>query len=258
MLKLLLVDDEPVIRNGLSHMIGNEKGLESQIRGASDGIEALYMLDTFQPDLLITDIHMPEMDGLQLIQEAQKRNVKRFVVLSGYDEFNYAQQAIRLQVLDYLLKPIHQKELSALLHRTAEEVEKEEDGNGISGIQYPVTGADQEPLDGNQMRVRKFRIFVQNNYKRDVSLEEVAMHLELHPNYLCNLLKREIGTTFIHYLHQVRIEQAKKLLVMSRVISLEQVAKRVGYENPRHFYKVFKQYVGQTPGSYRNEKLAGG
>lgn len=237
MLKLMIVDDEPVIRNGLRHMILKEYDRQAEIVGASDGIEAVELLDTFHPDLLITDIQMPEMDGLQLIREAQKKKVKRFVILSGYDEFEYARQAIRLHVSDYLLKPIRQQDLSTLLNKVAAEVAAE----------------GERPAETPQTSVDKFRAFVQKNYMRDVSLEEVAEHLDLHPNYVCSLLKREIGMTFVRYLHQVRIERAKELLASRSAVPLEQVARQVGYENPRHFYKVFKQYVGQTPGSFRNE-----
>lgn len=251
MLKLLIVDDEPVIRNGLSHMIRSEGGLEIEIRTAADGIEALHVLDDFHPDLLITDIQMPEMNGLELIREARNRNVKRFVVLSGFDEFSYAQQAIRLQVEDYLLKPIRQKDLSELLRRTAEAVEEEAGRDAEQEASF--ARRLENDRDGMHAKVKQFRQFVQEHYTRDISLEEVADHLELHPNYLCTLLKRELGTTFVHYLHDVRIGRAKALLKQSNDTPLEQVAHQVGYGNPRHFYKVFKQFVGQTPGSYRSD-----
>jgi two-component system response regulator YesN len=248
MLRLMIVDDESVIRNGLKYMIESENSPFTEIEVAADGIEALKLMDDFHPDLLITDIQMPEMDGLTLIREAQLKHVKRFVVLSGYEKFDYAREAIRLQVTDYLLKPIRESELFALLSRTALNIATE---------QRNIRNTSKETDDVEVRKasvhtgIRKFKAFIQQNYMRDVSMEEVAEHLKFHPNYVCNLLKREIGTTFVHYLNTIRIERAKVMLSGMPNMSMEHVAKAVGYDNTRHFYKVFKQYVGTTPGNYR-------
>ncbi|OME85224.1 DNA-binding response regulator [Paenibacillus sp. FSL A5-0031] len=252
MLKLMIVDDEPVIRNGLQFMVTSENTLFTNIVVASDGIEAMKLMEQFRPDLMITDIQMPEMDGLELIREAQRMHVKRFVVLSGYDYFEYAQKAIRLQVTDYLLKPIHQKELSLILGRvTLEIMEEKQREEGFARGDDNTDEDDQRSPGDNNMNIRKFKDFLQDHFMRDVSLEEVADHLMLHPNYVCNLLKRETGMTFVSYLRSIRIDKAKALLSKESDFSMEQIAKGVGYDNPRHFYKVFKQYVGVTPGSYR-------
>ncbi len=247
MLKLMIVDDEPVIRNGLQHMIQSENTLFTEIITASDGIEALTLMDKFHPDLLITDIQMPEMSGLELIREAQHKQVKRFIILSGYDDFEYARQALRLKVTDYLLKPIRQKDLAILLTRTAIDIMKEQEV-------VPGSRIDEEISQGEQRAsIKKFKAFVHENFMRDLSLEEVAAYLELHPNYVCSLLKRETGMTFLYYLRSVRMHQAKEILLKAPDIPMDQVARSVGFDNPRHFYKVFKQYEGQTPGSYREQ-----
>lgn len=203
-------------------------------------------MDEFHPDLLITDIQMPEMDGLELIREAQHRQVKRFVILSGYDHFEYARQALRLKVTDYLLKPIYQKDLANMLTRAAIDIMKERD---------EAVGRDDDdaaPGDHHASK-KKFKAFVQANFMRDLSLEEVATYLDLHPNYVCSLLRRETGMTFLYYLRSIRMNQAKEILLKAPDISMDQVARSVGYDNPRHFYKVFKQYEGQTPGSFREQ-----
>lgn len=252
MLKLMIVDDEPVIRNGLQYMIHSENTLFTEIITAADGIEALKLMDEFHPDLLITDIQMPEMDGLELIREAQLKQVKRFVILSGYDHFEYARQALRLKVTDYLLKPIHQKDLAILLTRTAIDIMKERDEAAVRDDD------DEDAVAGDHhVSIIKFKAFVQENFMRDLSLEEVASYLELHPNYVCSLLKRETGMTFLYYLRSIRMDQAKEILLKARDVPMDQVARSVGYDNPRHFYKVFKQYEGQTPGRFREENING-
>jgi YesN/AraC family two-component response regulator len=240
----MLVDDETVILKGLQHMIRKEETLFTEIVGVSDSVEALRMMDTFRPDLLITDIQMPEMNGLELIREAQWKQVKRFVILTGYDVFDYARQAVRLSVADYLLKPVDPKELSALLGRLALEIMEEQ----------PTRQAESENDESyeNNENIRKFKDFIHRNFMRDLSLEEVAEHLSLHPNYVCSLLKRETSMTFVQYLRTTRIEKAKTLLSGGPLLPMEQISKSVGFDNPRHFYKVFKNHVGLTPGNYRS------
>jgi two-component system response regulator YesN len=124
----------------------------------------------------------------------------------------------------------------------------------IEAVETTEEAEDDFSENDPHSNIGMFEQFIRSNYMRDVSLEEVAEHLQLHPNYLCTLLKRKTGLTFVHYLRMVRIENAKLLMSRGPNISLEQIARSVGYENPRHFYKVFKQYVGQTPGSYRSIK----
>jgi len=250
MLKLMIVDDEPIILAGLEHLIRSERTAFTDIEQVSDAFDALDLLGTFRPDLVITDIQMPAMDGLTFIREAQQRGAKRFVILSGYDYFDYARQAIRLQVNDYLLKPVQQRELSVILNRLALEILEERKGEQQSACDQSA------PAQETSSTIRKFQLFVKNHFMRDVSLDEVAEHLGLHPNYFCTVLKKETGMTFLHYLHTVRIEKAKELLAHPEPLTMEQIAKSVGFESPRHFYKVFKQFTGLTPGAYREERHA--
>ena len=208
------------------------------------------LLETFKPDLVLTDIQMPAMDGLELIRQAQQRKIKRFVILSGYDVFDYARQALRLHVTDYLLKPIQQRELAEVLNRIALEVLEERS-------QMLSESSDETQSSSNQtVNIRKFKAYVQENFMQDVSLDDVARHLGLRSNYVCNILKRELGMTFVHYLHYIRTEKAKELLTHPDSLTVEQVAKSVGYEATRHFYKIFKQYTGQTPRGFKNQMVS--
>jgi YesN/AraC family two-component response regulator len=243
------VDDEQIILNGLKHMISSEKTLFTDIECASDAFDALSLIETFKPDLVISDIQMPAMDGLELIREAQQRNIKRFVILSGYDFFDYARQALRLHVTDYLLKPIQQRELVEVLNRISLEVLEER-----SHMQQEES-KENHSFSNQTANIRKFKAYVQEHFMHDVSLDDVAGHLGLRSNYVCNILKRELGLTFVHYLHYVRIEKAKELLTHRDFLTVEQVAKSVGYEATRHFYKIFKQYTGQTPGGFKNQTV---
>jgi two-component system, response regulator YesN len=252
MLNLLVVDDEPLILAGLSAIIRNANTPFQQVETANDGIEALDKLKSFQPHLIITDIHMPEMSGLEFIKLAKENNLcHRFIILTGYDEFDYARQAIRFHVLDYLLKPVDKEELVSILEEAARAIEME--------IEEPITEAEDESrafaglLDNDKYSDQMIKVlnYIHKHYGQDLSLEQAAMHIGLSPSYLSAMFKKESGINFVPYLHSCRVAKAQQLMNEQPKLPLDKVASLVGYENPRHFFKVFKKYSGLTPGKYR-------
>ncbi|MFC4600537.1 response regulator transcription factor [Cohnella hongkongensis] len=255
MLNLMIVDDEPIIHKGLINII--EKGSTpcSEIVCAYDGIEALEKMREFKPDLVITDIQMPEMNGLELIAEAKSRELcKRFILLTGFDHTEYLRKAIRCQVIDYLLKPINKTELYDVLANVSIEIMDK------ASTRQPVWGSAEEKdsslirLENNaplSRNVEKMIQYIHENYALDLSLDQIAEHVYLHPNYISSLFRKETGITFIHYLHLYRIQKAKQLMTKHQEMSLHQISEKVGYENVRHFFSIFKKYCGVTPGDYR-------
>lgn len=251
MLRLMIVDDEPIILEGIRDMIEEENTPFGKIILANDGIDALEKIDYFQPDLIITDIHMPGIDGLAFIKQAQQKKVKRFIILTGHDVFEYARKAVQLQVVDYMLKPVNQQELAELLKRIALVLleEKQHLSEPLSLITAAV------PVQNENISLMK--AFIEMNYMKDISLPDVAANLNLHPSYVGQMFKRETGDTFVKYLNQVRISKAKQLLEGTKDIPLDIIAKCVGYDNSRTFYKVFRKTVGVTPGEYRKSGFHG-
>lgn len=502
-MKLMVVDDEPIILNGIIRMIERAQTPFIEIVGSADGIDAMQKLATFQPDLILTDIHMPEMDGLTLIKEIQALNLcNRFVILTGYDDFAYARQALRYHVLDYLLKPINKDELINVLGKIAKTIQEEQqrivahdvqllkehilfntqlddlplkpeqlhtlfpapytmlmvvqanehvplvtaesltvmgtqqmniphkmyvfhsrflrqtillanyeaiptdeelqlacdamlDINGKQANDYsigvslqkkdiermhdlyveaiaamlfnryfssnlltfyqPASEHDHHHFDhlvqyieqsidnqlnseqiekdvlsilphfpgnteGNSKLREQFLIcigvylqrvgltpeaiwgahtatnlfvsnsilhtdsqiseiiaqliqytrtthhhqpnlhtidkivaFVEQNYKLDLSLDAVAAHVQMHPNYISMLFRKQMGLTFLHYLHTFRLTKAKQIMQENPEWPINTIAEQVGYENPRHFFKVFKKFENITPGQFRLE-----
>ncbi|MFB9273857.1 response regulator transcription factor [Cohnella cellulosilytica] len=257
MLNLMIVDDEPIILKGLINII--EKGSTpcSEIVCAHDGIEALEKMQDFRPDLVITDIQMPEMNGLELINEAKSRELcKRFILLTGFDHTEYLRKAIRCKVIDYLLKPINKIELYDVLANVSIEMLGE-----ASARQAPWTGSGPGEKDPTFARiessgpmsrnVEKIIHYIHENYALDLSLDQIAEHVYLHPNYISSLFRKETGITFIHYLHLYRIQKAKQLMTKHQEMSFHQISEKVGYENVRHFFSIFKKHCGITPGDYR-------
>lgn len=500
-MKLMVVDDEPIILNGIIRMIQKANTSFIEIVGAADGVDALQKLAYFQPDLILTDIHMPEMDGLALIKEIQTRNLcNRFVILTGYGDFSYARQALRYHVIDYLLKPINKEELLTVLTKVEQTIREEQQQTiehdllllkehilyntpivdmplkpeqlntllpdpytsilifqayesvplltgdrlesicallshickktytvqsrflrqtvlivngvhepsheefkracgelfdtkriqgsgyciGISvrkndndnlrdlyieamaamlfnryfsncsltiyrpesenihsdydnlvqyiehslaqqisieqiekdirsilphfsghadcnnklreqflvcvGVYLQSVGLTPETIWGEHAATKLFSpsstphenisvseiiaqliryarstdrhqphtqaidkivAFVEQNYKLDLSLDAVADHVQMHPNYISMLFRKEMGLTFLHYLHTFRLGKAKQIMLENPEWPINTIAELVGYENPRHFFKVFKKFENITPGQYR-------
>ncbi|QYR20303.1 response regulator [Paenibacillus sp. sptzw28] len=232
-MKVMIVDDEPAILKGLLKVVKDSAPEFAEVALAHNAFDALEKMMEHRPDVTITDLNMPEMDGFALIAEAKSRELcNRFIILTGYDEFQYALQAIRAGVIDYLLKPINKSELSVLLHRIAAELPV-------------ICSADDRD------HAAKILGFIELNYSKDLSLDLLAEHLNLHPNYISSLFSKETGTTFVQYINTVRIREAKKQLAEFPHVPVNSIGARVGFENRHYFNKVFKKFTGMTPGQYR-------
>ncbi|RXZ82938.1 response regulator [Paenibacillaceae bacterium] len=240
-MKLLLVDDEPLILDGLAKIVGQSGLPFLKVEKAGDAFEALSIMVEFAPDVTITDLNMPEQNGFELISNARKAMAcDRFIILTGYDEFEYARQAVRVGAIDYLLKPINEQEVVRLLQ-------------GISGELEQQAGITSDPVPN----ISRMLDYIENHYNEDISLDSLTTVTGLHPNYISGLFRKETGQTFIYYLNSLRIRKACELLTTHRLMSVHQVGRNVGLENPQHFTKVFKKFTGITPGTYREESAHG-
>ena len=254
MLNIMLVDDEPIILKGLINIIEKGKTPCSEIVCAYDGVDALEKLETFKPDLIITDIQMPGMNGLELIKNAKfKDYCKRFILLTGYDESEYLHKAIKYKVIDYLLKPIDKAILYDILADTSLEL-LDLSASAAAG-RRPLEVDQSPPIPESysySLNVKKIVEYIAVNYACDLSLDQVAEHIYLHPNYISTLFKKETGITFIQYLHLYRIKKAKEMMMNNLDVPFHIISERVGYQNERHFFNVFKKYSGVTPGEFRS------
>jgi two-component system, response regulator YesN len=246
MLKLLVVDDEMVILQGILKILREGNTPFTHIESALDAFEALSVLSDFKPDVIITDITMPEMNGLAFISKVKEQKLcDRFIILTGYDQFTYAKQALRMQVIDYLLKPIDKLELLTLLKKVANEIMEE--------LKHSDRREDEESPSGYCTHIEKILNHIHRNYQQDLSLERLSELTDLHPSYISSLFKNEVGLSFIQYLQEYRMDKAKELIANHQSMSIPIVANQVGYENPQHFMKVFKKVVGCTPGRFRDQ-----
>ena len=238
-LRVLLVDDEIMIRQGFKKLFDWE-GHGCEIVGeAADGMEALAQIDSLHPDIVIMDINIPIMSGLKVIQICRIKHPQiAFVIVSGYDDFSYCQQALRMQITDYILKPVNYEEFGNCI-----------DNLKISMFEQRV--AEEEELKAQEERtITGITRYMQSHLAEEVSLSVLAEEFHLNAQYISQLFKNEIGVGFLAYLTNIRMEKAKKLL-LSTSLSVTEVAEQSGYGDYRVFTKVFKKSEGVTPSQYR-------
>ncbi len=258
MVSLFLCEDEIVMREGIRDRIDWEAENISFVGEASDGEMAIPQIMEKKPDILITDIKMPFVDGLML-SEIVKKNLPdtKIMILSGYDEFEYARRAVSLGVTEYLLKPISPKKLLESIRKVRDKVIEER--NQKEYVNRLIEDAEK---DGTKKKPaeKKFHSrsltaavkYIDENFSdEDISLNRVADHVGVSPNHLSSTFSKEIGTTFIEYLTGCRIDRAKELLSTTDLRSSE-VAYEVGYKDPHYFSAAFKKACGMTPKEYRN------
>lgn len=242
-LRVLLVDDEIMIREGFKRLFDWEAHDCEVVGEAADGMEALAKIDALRPDIAIMDINIPIMSGLKVIQLARiKHPNTAFVIVSGYDDFSYCREALRLQITDYILKPVNYEEFGACI-----------DSLKISLFQQRVSAA-AEPEQQEQRTIHGITRYLQEHLAEDVSLSVLAEQFHLSAQYISQLFKSEIGVNFLAYLTSIRMEQAKQLLLTTS-LSITEVSARAGYADYRVFTKAFKKAEGITPSQYRRDFL---
>ena len=228
-LRVLLVDDEVMIREGFKQLFDWQAHDCEVVGEAGDGMEALTQIDTLRPDIVIMDINIPIMNGLKVIQLSHiKHPNTAFVIVSGYDDFSYCREALRLQITDYILKPVNYEEFGTCI-----------DNLKISLFERRVSSA-AEPEKQEERAITGITRYLQEHLAEEISLSVLAEQFHLNPQYISQLFKSEIGVNFLVYLTNIRMEKAKKLL-LSTSLSIAEVAEQSGYGDYRVFTKVFKK-----------------
>jgi YesN/AraC family two-component response regulator len=251
-MKLMIVEDEKLIREQLAKGIPwSEYGL--MVAGtAANGEEALSILEKTCPDIVLTDIRMPKMDGLALLEQILREKPSTLVVmLTAYDDFDYVQQALRRGAFDFVLKIAPTRELIQTVLRAREKIEERE--RQLRGIrrEQALLSREEEPVPpGVEATIRRVKRYMLENCGLELSLTSVAEAVGLNASYLSALFKSETKVGFSEYALKVRMEKAKELLdeAGSRV---RDVARLVGYQDEKYFASLFKRAFGVTPSQYK-------
>lgn len=252
MIKLLLVEDEDIIRQGIKNLIGQVSDGFIVTGEAVHGREALGYLNADLPDAVITDIRMREMDGLTLTGIIRERYPDMpIVIISGYGDFEYAQRALRYGVSDYLLKPIDRMALVSALDKIRSLLER---NNPLAKPTAVIPDNTDEQFGSGEGRrlIRKVKDYIQSHPEGDLRLQTLADYVHLNPAYLSQLFKQETKLNLSDFITEIRMERAKYLLANTD-LKIYDVARLSGYQSPKHFMLVFKQQTGLTPGTYREE-----
>lgn len=253
MLKVLIVEDEDIIRKGLLYTI-NWLSMDCLVAGtACNGREGLQMILDLSPQLVITDIRMPEMNGLEMIEQAQKSRSFRSVLLTSYSDFDYAKRAIGLHVFDYLLKPVDEEKLAQLIGKIRAEVEENETYTEILGItknkaiqELISWSLDKGPqAQGNSYVVRTIEQ-IKRHYGGKLSVESIAEELGISASYLSRKFKEATGQTFLDVLNKYRIQKALALLGEGS-LRVYEISDQVGFSEYKYFCSVFKKYTDMSP-----------
>ena len=261
MYTIVVADDEEELRRAIIRKIDWESIGFRVVGEAENGIEALELVERMEPDLLLTDIRMPFVSGIELARQVREvRPTTQIAFLSGFDEFSYAKKAISVRAIDYVLKPYDENELMLVIEEAMRMVEEQGQRKEMEQFfQNESEEADFEedpvqPEDDNDHMSRvgaMIRSFIEENYMYDISMQELARRMNYSEPYFCKLFKQYFDQNFTAYLTEYRIAEAKKLLEQP-TFNIKDVGKAVGYSDSNYFTKVFKRITGQSPTEYRN------
>lgn len=250
---ILIVEDEIRTRQGFSKTLEAWSAGKYRIETAESGQAALAWLESYPAHLLITDIRMPGISGLDLIEMQQRHSDCKpvAIVISGYAEFEYAQRAMQLGVVNYLLKPVDKQQLvqaveqALTIESSRQRIEKMEKLVDLRLLETKETRAGYNPL------VRDALLYLDEHFHEPITMKQVADMLHLNPSYFSVLFKEQTEMTFSEYISRLRMLRAKELLLHS-ALSIGEIADRVGYQSDKYFIKVFKSFEGISPSKYRS------
>lgn len=270
MIKVFIVEDEPLVRRDLVYLTPWEE-LGCVCTGeAGDGREAIDLCRELKPALVITDIRMPRMDGLDMISILSEQQALypdefsfEFIILSGYSDFEYARKAMSQGVMEYLVKPIDDDELKAAVLRVRERIvmkhnmsslQKKMDDNSAGSLLVMFREYDMgQKESANAKHVQEAISFIQSQYIGGITVEEAAEKLAISSGHLSRIFKQETSYTFVDYLTYFRVKKAAEML-KDPTIRIYEVADMVGYTDARYFSQIFRRITGMTPREFREGK----
>lgn len=250
MYSLLIVDDEKEIRDGLSELVPwADLGFEL-IGKLEDGRDAINYLRKDKVHAILSDIKMSFDSGLRVAQYVYEHKLQtKVILLSGYQEFSLAHEAIKYEVKHYLLKPSDLEEIQETFQKLKTELDHEQ--QFLKGIPQVVSEVETEDTSTWNM-IDEAKRYIEKECHREISLTEVAEHVYLSPVYFSRLFKESTNENYSEYLTRARIRKAKTLLKETHY-RIYEICDQVGYKNIKHFYKVFKKETGKTPKDYRQK-----
>jgi len=260
--RVLIVEDEPLMREYLVASLPRLHAAFAAADAAHDGLAALALFETNSYDLMITDLRMPGMDGLPLIERIRAMGkTLPVIILTGYDEFEYARTALHFGVAEYLLKPLNDDALRETLERLERVIQQHRNAMRLPDDLSPkniakfvatcFTESDRE----NKMLAERAASYITTHFTEPITQTDVAEALGVTPAYLSSVFHEEKGESYSKFLTRLRMMQAALLLKSNPFSTIQSVAEQTGYASDKHFIGVFKKYFGATPNEYRQQIL---
>lgn len=260
MKKVIVIDDESIQRHGLISSVPWQL-CGCEVIGEADNVEdALQLIRTTAPQIIVTDICMPGMTGLEMIHLLQAEIECEFIIISGYSEFAYAKEALSLGVVSYLLKPIGDDELIEALESAVSRIDKRERLRTIEEERSAMDGEktiSQDILENYGCKKTKDVMmqtaleYIRNNCHKNLTVQQVSDYLHISTSYFWKRFSSQMPCTFNDYLTECRIRKAIQLLG-DHEMRIYEIAAQCGYKDHRYFSNVFRKLVGVTPTEYRN------
>lgn len=259
--RVLIVEDEPLMRKYLISSLSRLHPAFTVADAAHDGVAALALFETVSYDLVITDLRMPGMDGLQLIERIRSLGkTLPIIVLTGYDEFEYARTALHFGVAEYLLKPLNDDALRETLERLERVIQQHRNAMRLptdlspKNIAQFVATCFTESDGEHKVLAERAARYITTHFTEPITQTDVAEALGITPAYLSSIFHEEKGESYTKFLTRLRMMQAALLLKSNPGMTIQSVAEQTGYASDKHFISVFKKYFGTTPNEYRQHK----
>lgn len=260
MLRVIVVEDEYYVRKGIIKTF-DWKRLDCEIVGeASNGREGAAVIEELKPDLVIADIEMPVVDGIEMVRLLkEKRCCPAFIFLTAHQKFAYVHSALKLEAVDYLLKPFTGESLEESigkvklrLLRTSGHMPAPSAIPGNRRLTEPEK-LEAELLLANNLYIKKAVLYVRNHYGDEIGAVDAANYLNISEAYFCRLFKKETGYTFGQYLTNYRIYVAAGLLA-NFPMKVNEAAEQTGFSDSSYFSMIFKKIMGMPPKEYQELK----
>lgn len=251
MYTVILVDDQPLCLRGMESSFDWKKYGFEVIYKTTNPETALEMIKELNPDVVCTDMRMPYISGIDLVKAAKILDIKaKFVIISGYEDFKMACEAIQYNVFRYCLKPINRQNTESILGELKNVLDAEnspENQSGEDGVSI------QTEKDIYNPKFQKIVLYINEHYMEDMTLGELAEKFRINVSFASRLFSQRFGEGYSQYLNSIRLRKAAELLA-STTVPIAEIAYAVGFKDPAYFDRVFKKKYGETPYVYRARK----
>lgn len=251
MYRVLIAEDEDIIRKGIAYTMDWVSMGCTIVGEAANGKEGVEKIKELSPDIVLADIMMPMMNGIEMIRKGQEIADFKAIIMTSYADFEYAKKAIELGVSAYLMKPVDEEELKKNISKIITEIEKD---NQLRQLTSKIKTADDIDAlfiksEGDNDYIQKVLKETRERYSEKISLETFSEELGVSGSYLSRKFKEATGQTYLDFLNKYRVQQAIKLLETG-TYKIYEISEMTGFSDYKYFSTVFKKYTDRSPSDF--------